>query len=110
MVATADLDGRAYLWDIATGTLVATLAAPGGFSLYGVAFSPDGKLLAAADQDGSAYLWDISTRRRIATLTDPGSNSNVSSVAFSPDGKLLAAANRDGLTYLWGIGGSGSLP
>jgi WD40 repeat protein len=28
---------------------------------YGVAFSPDGKVVATADADGSAYLWKINS-------------------------------------------------
>ena len=58
----------------------------------GVAFSPDGRLLAttASWRDGTARLWDPATGEQLRTLT--GHDSGFGGVAFSPDGRLLAAA------------------
>jgi len=47
---------HAYVWDAATGRLVATFTDPGGYPVSDVAFSPDGKLLAFADQVGDIYV------------------------------------------------------
>src|SRR5207247_1408656 len=59
-------------------------------SVYSVAFSPDGKLLAAGGLDGTIQLWDVARRKALgAPLT--GHNNSVGSVAFSPNGKLLAS-------------------
>ena len=63
IVATADLNGGAYLWDVATGQRIATLAGPSGLGVYGVAFSPDGKIVATANLNGVTYLWGIATGR-----------------------------------------------
>jgi WD40 repeat protein len=102
LLATADGDGTARLWDPATGRPVgAPLRAdtgPGGH-VYAVAFSPDGRLLATADADGTARLWDPATGRPArAPLVIGGS---VSTVAFSPDGRLLATGGADGTVRLW---------
>ncbi len=72
--------------------------------VLGVAFSPDGRLLATAcgyDRDGAVRLWDPATGDCLRTLT--GHTNLVSRVAFSPDGRLLATAvgNRDGAVRLW---------
>jgi WD40 repeat protein len=67
--------------------------------VYGVAFSPDGGLLATASADKTARLWDTATGQPMRTFV--GHQSVVDEVAFSPDGTLLATASRDGTARLW---------
>ena len=67
--------------------------------MTGVAFSPDGKLLATADADGTVRVWNPpGGQAPLATYTGIGA---VNAVAFSPDGKLLASADADGTVRLW---------
>ena len=72
-------------------------------SVTGVAFSPDGKLLAVAYGDGYARLWDLAARQAIGGPLPAGGDSggSVSGVAFSPDGKLLATAGTEGTVRIW---------
>jgi WD40 repeat protein len=53
----------------------------------GVAFSPDGKILAAAFHDKGVWLFDLPSGQVRATFKQPG---EAFCVTFSPDGKLLA--------------------
>ena len=80
----------------ATGISLPADTGPGG-GVNGVAFSPDGNLLASADADGTVGLWNTATGQAIASLP---ADSGVG-VAFSPNGNLLASADADGTVQTW---------
>ena len=70
--------------------------------MNGVAFSPDGTLLAAAEVDGAVQMWNLATGQAVgAPLEADRPGGSVNGLAFSPDGKLLAAADSDGTVRLW---------
>ena len=79
---------------------MAALANPRSRGVNGVAFSPDGGLL-AADGNGCSYLWDVAGGELVATLANPDSRG-VNGVACSAEG-LVAAADCNGRVYLWKI-------
>ena len=80
---------------------------PWGHGANGVAFSPDGKILAAGTENLTVELWNVETGAHIATLGgyNPyrGDIKQVFSVAFSPDGKILATGTWHGSIKLWDI-------
>lgn len=72
-----------------------------GASVFTVAFSPDGQLLASGGDDNAAILWDVADRSERESFIEHG--SAVMSVAFSPDGRRLASACLDGFVRLWDV-------
>ncbi len=65
----------------------------------GVAFSPDGRLLATASNDATARVWDPATGNCLRTLT--GHTHVVYDVAFSPEAALLATGSGDQTARVW---------
>jgi WD40 repeat protein len=68
----------------------------------GVAFSPDGRLLATGTQHGRARVWDVG--RGDERLCLPCQEDGGVSVAFSPDGRLLVTTSDDGTVRAWSVG------
>src|SRR5205823_4258999 len=79
-------------------------------AIYGLALSPDGKLLATSGGDwkaavaGEGKLWNAGTLEEIGPLE--GWKRDPWSLAFAPDGKLLAGAD-DSTVKLWQPGTAG---
>jgi RNA polymerase sigma factor (sigma-70 family) len=104
----AHLGFEARLFDAATGAepvrLEHTFGPPGGAILgpngRGVAFSPDGTLVAAVGvmltaSDMGAAVWQVDTGKRVFATPPPGRLGEwqpVTAAAFSADGKTFAAA------------------
>jgi WD40 repeat protein len=79
-------------WDVTTFKEGPKL--DGQKELHGLAFSPDGKVLAAVGEEPALKLWDPVSGKEIKTITVP--DTYLACVAFSSDGKRLAVGRVDG--------------
>jgi WD40 repeat protein len=92
--------GGLQLVDLEAGEIVATLHDVD--AVGGLAFTPDGSLLAAAGVDGDVTFVDPAARRR---LGDPflAVDGTFTGLEFSPDGAHMLTTGSDGVVSLWDV-------
>lgn len=89
------------LWSVPDGTLAHTFE---GGAPAGLAFHPDGSLLAAGQPDSSIHIWKLADHTRLVTLRADLASHSTPSLAFSGDGSYLAAGSSrgEGKSHVWG--------
>ncbi len=92
LLAAADEGiGRALVWDVSSGDLVAELEGHDWFVLD-VGFTPDGRRLVTGSWDTTLKTWDTSTWLEVRTYFAP---SSVWDLQVSADGMLVAATGNN---------------
>ncbi|MEC7566489.1 MAG: c-type cytochrome domain-containing protein [Planctomycetota bacterium] len=94
------LYGELYVWNMLDGTLVKKMRGHRD-SVYAVAMSPDGKLIASAGYDRVIVIWDAKTGERIRAIQ--GHNGAVYDLVFFQNGKRLASASADRTVKIWDV-------
>jgi WD40 repeat protein len=96
------LQGEIMLWDVQSHQAIHSSLTNHKDRVDGIAFSPNGKMMASGSWDKTVTLWDTETWQPIGEpLT--GHLDYVFSVAFSPDNKVLASGSGDKTIILWDL-------
>ncbi|MEU1722537.1 WD40 repeat domain-containing protein [Nonomuraea sp. NPDC005692] len=98
LVAAAEgQTGQVAIWDADTRRPLRNFVVKTS-SIYHIAFSPDGRMLAAGTSNGEVHVWDVDDGGLLAPgLRVPG---GVTSLAFSKKGERLAVATVSGV-QIW---------
>jgi WD40 repeat protein/energy-coupling factor transporter ATP-binding protein EcfA2 len=111
IIAASFLDRKVRFWSW-DGTYIGEKDA--GESVYTIAFSPNGDILACAGSSGMVTLWHR-TEDHIGTLGDQQllcwqppeklgeDNGVVHSLSFNPQNETLASAGEDGIIRIWNL-------
>ncbi len=100
LATTVHLGKRAILWEVPSGTLLATLSHDA--DVRSSAFNANGSLLATACYDGSVHLWHTADGQ--PALPNPLMHDrHATAVAFAPNGEELLTASADGVARIWNV-------
>jgi WD40 repeat protein len=114
-IAAGTASGTVRQYDLASRDSVGPALTGLGFDASGVAYSPDGSMLAATSLGiGTSRLWDAATgapigdqfvagRTPYSVFTSGIYHSYPSQPAFSPDGDTLFTPAADGLVVAWDL-------
>jgi WD40 repeat protein len=98
--ATTEIGGVVRFWRLADGQPIRAIAASRQW-IWGLAFSPDGRLMATAGGERSIGLWDVEGDGTTPLRRLEGHNDQIHAVAFDAGGEHLASAGGDGSVRLW---------
>lgn len=92
-------DGEVRVFNAATGAQLADIKPSHSDTVFGVAFSPDGTLLATAGADKFVKVFEVPSGKLAKSFE--GHTNHVLDVGWSANGKLLASAGADNLVKIW---------
>ena len=75
-------------------------------TIYGLAFSADGKYLLTGDESARIWLWDTATGKKLREFPrQKGHTRGIQAFAFSKDGARFASVGKDDTIKVWSTSG-----
>ena len=100
LIVTAARDGKAQIWDAATGEAKGAALVHRGV-VTSAGFSRDGKRVVTASEDGTARIWSVETGGAISAPLEH--REAVSWAGLTPDGTRVLTVSGDGAATLWDV-------
>ena len=91
--------GKLIEWDLKRYSSSVVFQNSRNNSIYSVAYSNDGSLIAFGDKQGFVKVFNASTKKLIANLK--GHSARVNIVTFSPNSKFMGTAGMDSKILIW---------
>ena len=91
--------GELKIVDVEQGTIQSEIKDAHSDTVFGIAFSPDGKKVASCGADRFMKVFDISSGELLKTFE--GHTHHVLDVAWQADGRVLATAGADKVVKVW---------
>lgn len=105
-VATGGKDGIVWVWDTATGEVVAR-DGDYDYQVSTLDFAPEGALLAVGSMGGRLKLLDVAERKLLHDISahrhSDTEQAAVDELEFSPDGSRVATASDEGCVRIWEV-------
>jgi len=99
ILAAGALDGRVYLFDAASGSLLHSIDSSQS-SIQSLALTTDGERLVSGGRDGSVCVWKSKTGELLKRLEG---DVPAASVAVDPKGEQILSTSWDGSATLWDV-------
>jgi WD40 repeat protein/transcriptional regulator with XRE-family HTH domain len=108
-LVSGSTDGQVLQWEVTgegTGRTLPRVLGAHQWVVFGVAWGPDGRLIASSGWDNSIRVWDATAGTCLQILRNPDQGDTDTlfyRVVWSPDGRLLVSGTyRDGL-HVWNV-------
>lgn len=103
--AVASEDNRIRIIDSKTmNTTFQLLGHP--MTVYGLAFSNDGRYLLSGDESARIYLWDAKTGAKVREFPrTKGHTRGIQAIAVSPNDRQFATVGKDDVIKVWNMSG-----
>jgi len=92
-------EGELRLIELSSGKIVLEKRDAHSDTIFGVRFSPDGKLLATCGADRFVKVWEVPSGKFVKSFE--GHTHHVMDVGWKGDGKLLASCSADNTVKVW---------
>jgi WD40 repeat protein len=93
--------GEIKIWELSTMEMTHSLSEVHSDVVFGVQFSPDGKLLATGSADRFARVIDIASQKTLHSFE--GHTHYVMDVSWQANGRILVSAGGDGMAKVWDV-------
>ena len=98
-------NGRAYVFDVASGNLLLTIDNPSSTQLdqfgYGIDIDGDKIVIGTRSSSGRAYVFDATTGALLQQLNAPGGNDLYGSTVSIDSGRILVGASGEAQAHLF---------